>query len=537
MLLLIPAAYFLYRRSVTLLHVFQQHEYDGVRFVQWIFSSKSFDSHISLALGALFVLAAGLGLDALYVAIAAAIIVFLLAFIEDDPVRTGKKPLVLTNRAKRILWVECACAIIVLVSGACALLIIQPGSVAALLLYMIVVTQALPLFFPLSNLVLSPVENGIQTKILDKAKAKLHACNPVVIGITGSYGKTSTKSILYHILSSCASSLATPGSVNTTMGISRVILETLSDRHAYFIVEMGAYGPGSIDSLCELVAPNAGIITRIGTAHFERFKQIDVTIRAKLELGDSVLERDGSMVVFDSSELFLSEAKRRLAGDHVFVVKDEHASGIDVGHPVLIDGESIDENGLRFTLHYQGRAIDIAAPVYGRHQAENIALAVTLSLSLGFDEANILAALQSLPQVAHRMEVKKSRLSPTLIDDAYNSNPEGFISALETLGRLKQSGKAVLLTPGMVELGAMHEQEHQRVGKFGGPILDLVLLVQPDRITSFVEGLRSGGYMGDIHEFDSFDAAWAWAKEHLEANDVILIENDLPDIYEKTLRI
>ncbi len=522
---------------MTFLHVFQQHEYDGVRFIEWIFSSKSFDSRTSLSLGALLALTVWLGLDERYVAIASAVVVLLLALVEDDPVKTGKKPLVLTNRARRILWVECSCAVIALLVGGCILLAIQADSMPALLFYMIVITQVLPVFFLLSNVVLSPFENRIQGQILDKAKAKLHACNPIVVGITGSYGKTSTKNILHHILSSCASSLATPGSVNTTMGISRVILETLSDRHEYFIVEMGAYGIGSINRLCELVSPSAGIITRIGTAHFERFKMMDVTINAKLELGDSVLLRNGRMVMYDSSELFLLEANRRLSGDKVFVVGSNGSACTGSGQQVLISGESIDENGLRFILHYQGRDIAIAAPVYGRHQAENIALAVTLSLSLGFDEATILSALQNLPQVAHRMEVKKSRLSPTLIDDAYNSNPEGFISALETLGRLKQSGNAVLLTPGMVELGEMHDSEHRRVGQFAGTVVDLVLLIKPDRITSFVDGLRSGCFGGEIHEFDSFASAWAWAKEHLGADDVILIENDLPDIYEKKLRI
>src|SRR5206468_12245453 len=128
------------------------------------------------------------------------------------------------------------------------------------------------------------------------AHSKLQRLNPVVIGVTGSYGKTSVKHILGHVLETAGPTLITPGSVNTAMGIARVIRERLQPHHRYLVVEMGAYGIGSIRRLCALTPPRLGIISAIGKAHYERFKSLDAVAQAKFELAEAAAGNGGSVV-------------------------------------------------------------------------------------------------------------------------------------------------------------------------------------------------------------------------------------------------
>src|SRR5206468_4274303 len=129
------------------------------------------------------------------------------------------------------------------------------------------------------------------------AHSKLQRLNPVVIGVTGSYGKTSVKHILGHVLETAGPTLITPGSVNTAMGIARVIRERLAPHHRYFVVEMGAYGIGSISRLCALTPPKIGIISAIGKAHYERFRSLEAVARAKFELAEAVRDNAGTIII------------------------------------------------------------------------------------------------------------------------------------------------------------------------------------------------------------------------------------------------
>jgi len=245
-------AYFASRRLMTYLHIFQQEEYDGARFARWLVATGSVDKKLSLALmavGGVMVLIGGLGAwlsAALFIAV---------AIREADPRRQAKKPLVLTARAKRIFAVALTIAI---ASGAAVACV---GGNAALF---ILPVQLLPIDLVVANLLLVPFEARIQQGFWREAHDKLMKLSPVVIGITGSYGKTSVKHILGHILEAASSVLITPGSVNTPMGIARIVRERLRAEHRYFVVEMGAYGPGSIARLCRLAPPTLGVITAIG---------------------------------------------------------------------------------------------------------------------------------------------------------------------------------------------------------------------------------------------------------------------------------
>ncbi|MHA1544008.1 MAG: glutamate ligase domain-containing protein, partial [Alphaproteobacteria bacterium] len=178
--------------------------------------------------------------------------------------------------------------------------------------------------------------------------------------------------------------------------------------------------------------------------------------------------------------------------------------------------------------------LEVKVPLFGPHQATNILLATVAALKLGIAPAIIKAALKTMPQISHRLEVTAHKGGLTVIDDAYNSNPTGFASALELLETLKKpAGRAILLTPGMVELGSEHNRQHQMLGKMAAKITDLALVVGPRRMAPFIDAFHEvQGEKGVLHTFETQSAAEKWLFENTGPEDVVLIENNLPDIYE-----
>ncbi|MBV9612345.1 MAG: hypothetical protein JO091_07725, partial [Acidobacteriaceae bacterium] len=270
---------FAYRRLLTYLHIYQQEEYDSLRFLRWIAGRLALDTRVSIAIAAIAALKLGIVL-ADWAAALLLIAVFLWAtFREKDPRSASKKKLVMTGRAKRIDW-----AAFLLLAAVALFLAFITRSVWIWILPV----QLIPLALVFGNSITGPYENAIQKRFWSEAHEKLLSLKPTVIGITGSYGKTSTKHLLGHILEMQAPTLITPGSVNTPMGIARVIRDQLGSHHRFFVCEMGAYGPGSIARLCRLAPPDVGLITAIGMAHYERFRTLEAVARTKFELAEAV---------------------------------------------------------------------------------------------------------------------------------------------------------------------------------------------------------------------------------------------------------
>jgi UDP-N-acetylmuramoyl-tripeptide--D-alanyl-D-alanine ligase len=519
-MLLIGFAVFAVTRSLTYLHIFQQEEYDGVRFLRWLAAKRAFDHKASAAVLAATAAAAFSGVSDLAIVTVLTLIFVAIAGFEADPLKTGKKKLALTQRAKRILYLEL---------GLIALIAIFIASLAPLAYFLwLPAVHAIPLLLVAATLILSPFDKSVNAKFRAEAIEKLQSVSPFIIGVTGSYGKTSVKHILGHILQSAAPTLVTPGSVNTEMGITRIIREQLTPRHRYFVVEMGAYGIGSIGRLCAFTPPKLGIMTAIGHAHYERFKTLEDTARAKFELAQAAEHEGGKTIIAESA------ITATLYGRDY--VRDNLDQFITVGPTASVKLAAVEQqtDGLAISLTHDGKTYAIHAPLYGKHHGMNVALAFAAALELGMDADDIITALRSTPQITHRLEVKKQGQT-TLIDDAYNSNPEGFASALELLAQLKQNGRGILVTPGMVELGDAHEAEHARIGALAGKAADIVLAILPDRIPSFIKACKDNG--GTVIEMPHFAAASSWMNENLVAGDVVLLENDLPDLFEKTIAL
>lgn len=523
---------FVYFRGTALLQFYQQEEYDTDRFLKWVWARKGIDKKATLLVLVGFLLwyfLRGLNPPVMglifYILVLAGLIIGTLASRKTG--RNAKKPLVITERVQRILYIY------ILLVGfyfGGILVTFEAGNYAALTFAFLFFFQCPPFFLGGANFILIPVEERINNRFLKQARKKMKGMNPTIIAITGSYGKTSIKHILAHILGASAPTLATPGSVNTAMGVVRIIREKLEKKHKYFIVEMGAYGPGSIARLCKITPPDLGIISAVGLAHFERFKSLKAVFSTKFELADALKKNQREVIVNTAAidpkrlEKYLKTNKRVVLceGDSAFSLNSysQTRKGLDIHLQIVWKGQEQD--------------LEVKVPLFGPHQATNILLATVAALKLGIEPAIIKAALKTMPQISHRLEVTTHKGGLTVIDDAYNSNPTGFSSALDLLETLKKpGGRAILLTPGMVELGSEHNPQHQRLGKKAAKIVDLALVVGPVRMAPFIDAFHEvQGKKGILHTFKTQKDAENWLFANGGAEDVVLIENNLPDIYE-----
>ena len=516
---------FAIRRLISYLHIFQQEEYDTRRFLRWIVETRSFDKKLSLWIAMLLVLMMFLPRLGGWVAVAIVGGLFLSsAWRERNPLKDAKKKLVLTARAKRIL------AVAVVYAGGIGLgfafLYLHP-------ICWIIPIQAMPLMLAFAVWTLAPQEAIVQRRYWREAHEILGRLEPKVIGITGSFGKTSAKHILSHILEAASTGLATPGSVNTPMGIARIIRERLRPEHRYFIAEMGAYGPGSINRLCRLAPPDIAMVTAIGKAHYERFKTLETVAATKFELAEVVVARGGKVIV---SEDVLSHAPARSFADRHPQAMVVCGTGENCNLRIL--GTSQGKNGLFLTAEWKGVRHELTVPLFGEHQLTNVAIAFAAACTYGIDADAVALALKTTPQITHRFEVKPGPNGAVLIDDAYNSNPDGFASALAALDILVETGgRRILATPGMVELGSDHDEEHERLGVIAARHVDVLLAIAPARIEKFVSAFdRHKAEEAETMHFDAFEEANNWITKNAQLGDAVLLENDLPDLYERRLQ-
>ena len=379
-----------------------------------------------------------------------------------------------------------------------------------------------PLFVMLAGLAAKPLETFINYLYKKDAEKKLMAEKRLIrIGITGSYGKTSTKFILASILSRKYNVLATPSSFNTPMGVTRVIRERLQPAHQIFIGEMGARHVGEIKELCGLVHPQIGILTSVGPQHLDTFKTMQRIEKTKYELMDAigpeglcVFSDDGDIV----TRLYDKTQKNKL------LVGRENAD-------CWADHVTVGPSGSTFTLHIKGKApFECTTKLLGQHNIRNILVSAAVASYLGLSEGQIREAIGDLESVEHRMDIISTAGQITVIDDAYNTNPR---SSREALAVLKEfPGRKIILTPGMVELGAEEEKYNREFGLYMAQCVDFALLIGPKHSLPIREGLLEGGFDEKrILVYDTLADAIAYLHTIQQPGDVVLYENDLPDNY------
>jgi UDP-N-acetylmuramoyl-tripeptide--D-alanyl-D-alanine ligase len=396
------------------------------------------------------------------------------------------------------------------------------GSLALVLLGQLVVFDVI-----LANLLTYPIEEFMRRRYVASAAKVLAGVNPVVIGITGSYGKTSTKELLAHILSVRYDVYKTPRSFNTLMGICKVIREELQPHHRYFIVEMGAYKPGEIARICNLVKPRFAILTAVGPQHLERFKSIENVAKAKFELIQA-LPGDGASV-FNADDPICLELSNK-TGSTVRRYGMENPSICDVSARSIV----LSSEGTSFELFVKetGQWYPVRSHLLGRHNVSNIMAAFLLARECGVGVKEAIFAIASAVPFVHRLQLVKSENDVLYIDDSYNSNPIGASMALEVLNTY-QAGRRILVTPGYAELGHIQAAEHEKLGELAGGVCDYVILVGNQTRTAQIQAgaLRSKIDPDHILCYNALSQVKEFFVTFLKPGDIVLFENDLPDNY------
>lgn len=503
-----------FKRDLMML---QQNSYRNERYVRWFNTSS--ESTTPWRLGAciaLFLLLVN-HLPHVMTAILAAIILFANFFAYAR--RKYKKPLVFTARAKRIYFVMLVLGLAAPVTiGICCRRLYLANEVGIL---MLVIS---PLFLLLSNLLLRPVEKSITRKYYREAQ-KILSSNPdmKIIGITGSYGKTSTKHFLYHLLSSEFETVMTPGSYNTLLGVIRTTREMLKPYTQIFIVEMGAKQPGDIKEICDLVHPSIGMVTSIGEQHLETFKSVHNVLKTKFELIDS-LPQNGLAVVNDDNEIVAESPIKNV--DVIYY-------GTNPDDPYKVEYLTYSNEGTSFVLTGpSGWSMSLKTPLVGRANITNLLGAIIVAKYLGVPDDTIRYAVSTMPQVEHRLQISHTHAGFTIIDDAFNSNPVGASMALDVLGKMETRGKKIIITPGMIELGSHQFEKNKEFGEKIGRTADIAIIVGRYNRDAIFEGLTQTDIdRNHVFGTETFNDAQKLMLEHVQRGDVVLYENDLPDTF------
>ncbi len=522
---------FYVRRSLRYLQFFQQEEYNSQRFVNWWLEKRAFDTRgslVALVTGGISLALAAYAWGTIGVSLLGGICLIAAAWTEDDPRKVGKIKLNMTDRLTAIYQLSIALYSIFILG--ILTLIVGFGFGAAPILWLITLTliQSTPLWIMLANAILWPAEEKKQQAFLSEAKEILADYDPYVIGITGSYGKTSTKAILGSLLEAIEPTFWTPGSINTEMGITRQIRENLQRQQRLAIIEMGAYQMGSISKLCRLTPPDAGLVTAVGVMHLERFGGAENIYKAKCELPQA-LPAEGLLVCNGDNP-----GARQMATDYPKARTLLYGLEPELGHLDCWMSEIVATmQGTTFNLHWQDHVYPGFTKLLGVPMLSNLVGAFAMACALGKSPEYLMAAIRSIEPANNRLNLRKNG-DGFILDDSYNSNPIGFVSALEVLGTLA-GGRKILMTPGMVELGEIQAAENRQAALKAAEICDLVILVGDTNRAALRSGLKDGGLpAAQILEFDNRDLALAHLMDakFKQPGDLILIENDLPDLYE-----
>ncbi len=484
------------------LHIYQLNYYKSEVQRKWLFNNQTLIAiNISLSLLQVILIIVSENVFLLTIGI--------LQIIYNIP-RRAKKKLVFTPRAVRIT-VE---ALILFILTMAFAFIFSPNYYYLYGYIFLILTPFILLFVDYTQ---KPLNKFINNQFINDAKRILQASPElIVIGITGSYGKTSMKYFLTEFLSTKYSVLKTPGNYNTTLGVVRTIREQLKSTHEIFVCEMGATKPNDIKEICNLVNPKHAIITSVGPQHLESFKTIENVIRTKFELADA-LPKEGMLFLNYDNEYIKKE--KRKGNIYTYGSKNENVN-------YQAKDIKVNENGLSFVVN----KVKFTTKLIGEHNVTNIVGALAVASEMGIKLKDLVEVVRRLEPVPHRLELKKQG-NRLIIDDAYNSNPLGASSALDALSQFAE--KKVIMTPGMVELGTKEDEYNYEFGKQIAKVCDYVLLVNEKQTKSIYKGLIDSKYSKD-KIFICQDIQEAFKKlTEIEKNDkiVLLIENDLPDQY------
>ena len=535
-------------RTRFFLHVYQQVGYKHNEYWEWLrknWGQKVIPGDLVIYNILLFVLVLGFSwVNIELTSNATTIALFTWGFywfssIKDFRAEKIKKPLVYTSRVKRLMVPLVALVLFLPIyftfwsyTGIIPFnwqipSTYDPGflsfEVVLLVFGWLITAILIPFFILVAGNITKPVELNIQNGFKKQARIKLASMPHLkVIAITGSYGKTSIKFMIKDLLKERYSVCFTPGSFNTPMGICKVINNDLQAHHQVLILEMGARYAGNIQELCDIAQPDVSIVSNVGLAHLETFGSQEIIAKEKGTIVDN-LDAGGVCVLNADDPKVINMGKERSEISRILV-------GLDTGD-IRATNIIYDTNGTYFDVLFQNETQKFRTKLLGAHNVQNLLLAIGIAQYFGIRRKTMVIAAQTIEPVKHRLELKQVG-DLFVIDDAFNSNPIGAKNAVEILSQFKNR-KRFIITPGMIELGKIEEEENYKFGQaIGEADLDYVILVGNERTKPIREGVEnSSRKTSNIYVVDSLFAANDIVKENAEAGDVVLYENDLTDLF------
>ena len=535
LLLIIVFLVFIYAiiyKSKRTLHMLQQNLYnENNRYIKWVLKNRRQFISLDLLLVGISLIGIYVIFDLSFISNLCLILVILLLIligygwkrqIENDQ---NKKKLVITARIKRLIFTMSLLYLIPVVFAIKDVYNVR-------LIWIVVFIESLMIYLNvfvafIALIINTPVEKCVYLYYKKIAQNKLKSMpNLKIIGITGSYGKTSSKNILSDILNIKYNALPTPRNLNTYNGLIMTVNNYMDKFTDIFIAEMGAYVKGEIAGLCKLVKPKYGIITRIGTAHLETFGSEDNIVQGKFELVES-LPSDGFAI---------------LNGDDPKQVNYKIKNKVRIIW-IGIENENVDVRATNIKCSNKGTSFDVLfkgdekkyhfeTKLLGDHNVYNILAALACGREFDIDIPDLITAVRNVRPVEHRLELK--RLGNFYqIDDAYNSNPIGAENACKILGMMP--GYKVVVTPGMVELGTKEDKYNKKFGEQIAKVADIVILIGRKKTQPIKEGLLTSGFNKEqIIVFNDVRDAYPYINNlaiSVKQDVYALFENDLPDTY------
>jgi UDP-N-acetylmuramoyl-tripeptide--D-alanyl-D-alanine ligase len=505
--------------SYRILGTLQSLGYSGKKLFRWLGKQNNMTyDRLCLLVVATLLSSAVLALCFCFLGDAASIVslvafaIFFALYAYADNKQPLRSPVTLTARFKRlsvVVWLVYAIVIYIIVTLLNFVAFIWGNSIFGIFKYCVLCLLpflAVPLI-SLGNLIDKLYETPKNNRYVKRAKEKLAASKLKVVGITGSYGKTSAKCILAAMLSKKYRVLSTPRSHNTPMGLSLAINDNDIENYDIFIAEMGARNVGDISELCAICPPDYALITGICPQHLESFSTLENIIKAKGEIISATKNR--TYVSRDAYDYFAGANENVTPCDCVSDVRSDYT-------------------GTAFKLTLGAKTAEVKTKLLGEHSAYNIGLCALLAYDLGVSFEEIAECISSLPYVEHRLQLIESN-GVNIIDDGYNANVKGAEAAVNVLKTFPS--RKIVVTPGLVELGVLEEEENSALGALLAG-LDYVILVGETLVGAVKSGyLAAGGDAEKIVTVPNLFAAQDKLKQVIARGDTVLFLNDLPDIY------
>ncbi len=503
-----------------ILHNLQQNRYnEDNRYLKWINKNKKTVFLRKILFSLIIFLISFINLNLFLIICILFNIYLIIDFIYYLKHEQVKKPLVNTSRIKR-LWFTLT--LIYLVYFVVIYLNFNSNIINyyVLILYLMIYFNYFVVF--LANIINIPVEKYVYLSFKMKANKKLKSLsNMEVIGITGSYGKTSTKNFLYDILNEKYIVFKTPLNYNTSYGLIRTINQYIDKYNDYFIAEMGTLKKKDIKTEAGIVKPKYGILTTIGTAHLDSFKTIENIAKEKFDLIES-LPSDGIAILNKDDKMQVNYKIKNNCKVYWYGIENKDAD-------IVACDIKYSAKGMEFNVIIDNKKYPFKTKILGNANIYNILACITLAKQLNVSVEQMQKGVSKISPVEHRLQLKQYG-NINYIDDAYNSNPIGSKMALDVLNLMP--GKKIIITPGMIELASKQYEYNFNFGTYIADVADLTILVGEKQTKPIKDGLLSKKYNEDkLKVVNDVKEAIKIAQTYFNEEVYILLENDLPDIF------